>query len=97
MIEGIWALFLAFLSFVLPMAIPLFVQRWRTLLLVVGLGVAFFAWLTVEMPNPGSIPSGIGAFLGGLMLFGFAGGVIARLVQMLGRPKATSETDSSSR
>jgi hypothetical protein len=45
----------------------------------------FFGWLTVEMPTPGTIPEGIGAFLGGLMLFGFAAGAIAKFVTLVGR------------
>ncbi len=82
---GAWALLLAFLSFIVPMAIPLFVQRWRTLAIVLAVGVVFFGWMTLEMQSPGSIPAGIGAFLGGLMLFGFAAGMIARFVALVGR------------
>ncbi len=85
MIEGTLAIILAFFSFLIPMAIPLFAQRWRTLLIVVSVAALFFGWLTVEMPTPGTIPAGIGAFLGGLMLFGFAAGTIAKFVQLLGR------------
>jgi hypothetical protein len=87
-IEGIGALLLGFFSFVVPMAIPLMAQRWRTLLAILAVGAVFFGWLTLEMPVAGSIPAGIGAFLGGLMLFGFAAGTIARFVMLLGRRQA---------
>lgn len=97
MIEGIGALLLGFFSFVVPMAIPLMAERWRTLALVAVAGVGFFAWMTLEMPVAGSIPAVIGAFLGGMMLFGFAAGMIARFVMLVGRRPPTSETDSSSR
>jgi hypothetical protein len=91
--EGFFALIAATLSFLIAMAVPLFAQRWRTLGIIVAVGAVFFGWLTVEMPVAGSIPSGIGAFLGGLMLFGFAGGVIARFVTFLGRrPETEQET-----
>ena len=42
-------------------------------------------WLTLEMDTPGTIPAGIGAFLGGLMLFGFAAGAIAKFVALVGQ------------
>jgi len=85
MLDGIWAIFLAFICFLVPMAVPLFAQRWRTLIVILVLAAVFFGWLTLEMPSPGTIPAGIGAFLGGLMLFGFAAGAIAKFVQLLGR------------
>jgi hypothetical protein len=90
--EGFLALIAATLSFLIAMAIPLFAQRWRTLLVIVAVGALFFGWMTLEMPVAGSIPSGIGAFLGGLMLFGFAGGVIARLVTLLGRRREAGDS-----
>lgn len=85
MIEGAWAIFLAFICFLVPMAIPLFAMRWRSYVLVLAAAALFFGWLTLEMETPGTIPSGIGAFLGGLMLFGFAAGAIARLVSLIGK------------
>lgn len=85
MIEGIWAIFLAFICFLVPMAMPLFAQRWRTLVIIIAVAALFFGWLTVEMPTPGTIPAGIGSFLGGLMLFGFAAGAIAQFVTLVGR------------
>ena len=86
--ELVLAIVSATLSFLVAMAIPLFAQRWRTLAIVVGVGAMFFGWMTLELPVAGSIPSGIGAFIGGLMLFGFAAGVIARFVTLLGRRPA---------
>jgi len=85
LIEGAWAIFLAFICFLVPMAIPLFAMRWRSYVLVLAAAALFFGWLTLEMETPGTIPSGIGAFLGGLMLFGFAAGAIARLVSLIGK------------
>lgn len=85
MIEGTLAIILAFICFLVPMAVPLFAQRWRTLVIVLLLGAVFFGWLTLEMDTPGTIPAGIGAFLGGLMLFGFAAGAIAKFVALVGR------------
>ena len=94
MIEGAWAIFLAFICFLVPMAIPLFAQRWRSLFVMLAVAALFFGWLTLEMETPGTIPAGIGAFLGGLMLFGFAAGAIAKFVQLLGRrPDPTSLSD----
>jgi hypothetical protein len=84
-IEGTLAMFLAFICFLVPMAVPLFARRWRTLVIILVLAAVFFGWLTLEMETPGTIPAGIGAFLGGLMLFGFAAGAIAKFVQLLGR------------
>lgn len=89
--DALFALVLACLAFVVPMAIPLFAQRWRSLGLVVLAGALFFAWLTLEMPVEGTLPHGIGQFLGGLMLFGFGGGVIARFVSLLGRKAPEAE------
>ena len=85
MLEGIWAIVVAFVCFLVPMAVPLFAQRWRTLIIILVLAALFFGWLTLEMDTPGTIPAGIGAFLGGLMLFGFAAGAIAKFVALVGR------------
>ena len=89
MIEGMWAIFLAFICFLVPMAVPLFAMRWRTFLIVVAVAALLFAWMTVEMPVAGTIPASIGSFLGGLMLTGFAFGMIAKFVGLVGkRPEA---------
>lgn len=85
MIEGTLAIVLAFLCFLVPMAVPLFAQRWRTLVVILVVGALFFGWLTLEMDTPGTIPASLGAFLGGLMLFGFAAGAIAKFVALVGR------------
>jgi hypothetical protein len=81
---GAFALIASLLSFVVPLAIPLFAQRWRTFAAILALGAAFFAWLTSDI---GRDPSAnwIGPFLGGLMLLGFAAGAIAKFVMLLGR------------
>ncbi len=85
MIEGTLAIGLAFICFLVPMAVPLFAQRWRTLVIVLVVGAVFFGWLTLEVDQPGTIPASIGSFLGGLMLFGFAAGAIAKFVALVGR------------
>ena len=92
--DGAWAIFLAVICFVVPVAVPLFTQRWRSFLAVLLLGTLFFGWLTLEVNTPGTIPSGIGAFLGGLMLFGFAAGAIVKFVQLLGRRPEIAEPPS---
>jgi hypothetical protein len=87
---GAIAIIAAILAFLVPAAIPLFVQRRRTFAIVLALGVAFFAWLTWDIERaaigdpPGS-ENWIGPFLGGLMLFGFGAGVVAKFVMLLGR------------
>lgn len=83
---GLLAIFGSFLAFVVPLAIPLFVQRWRTLALVVGAAVVFFGWLTWDLARPDN-GNWIGPFFGGLMLFGFAGGVIAKFVMLVGQSR----------
>lgn len=85
MIEGAWAIFVACFCFVASMAVPLFAQRWRTFFIVLAIAVIFFGWLTLDLPNPGSIAAGIGTFIAGLMLTGFAFGAIARFVMLVGR------------
>jgi hypothetical protein len=83
---GLFAILASFLAFALPLGIPLMAQRWRSFFIVLALGAAFFAWLTWDLgrqpPGTESFP---GAFLGGLMLFGFAGGVVARFVMLVSR------------
>ena len=49
MIEGTIAIAAALLSFTVAVAIPLFAQRLRTFALILGLGAAFFAWLTRDI------------------------------------------------
>ncbi len=83
MIAGTIAIVAALLSFAVPLAIPLFAQRWRTFAIVLGLAVAFFAWLTWDLQRSGD--NWIGPFLGGLMLFGFGAGALAKLVMLLGK------------
>lgn len=87
--EWLLALVAAFLAFAIALAVPLFVQRWSRLALVVLVGAAFFAWLTWDL---GQAAAGeiklIGPLLGGLMLFGFAGGVIAKFVMLVARKPA---------
>ena len=78
--SGVLALVAAFLAFMVPIAVPLFVQRWRTLGIVVVAGVLFFAWV-----SPGGITQELGPFVFGLMLLGFAAGVIAKFVMLVGR------------
>lgn len=83
---GLVAIIASFFAFVVPLGIPLMAQRWRSYFMTLALGAAFFAWLTWDLgrqpPGTESFP---GAFLGGLMLFGFAGGAIARFVMLLSR------------
>ena len=86
---GVIAILASLLSFVVPLAIPLFAQRWRTFLIIVTLAIAFFTWLILDLQRTSlSEPPGsgnwIGPFLGGLMLFGFAGGALAKLVMLIG-------------
>lgn len=93
---GGWAIVLAFICFLAPMAMPLFTVRWKSFLILVGIAVLFFGWMTLEVPRPGTIPSAIGAFLGGLMLTGFAFGAIARFISLVGRrPEPASPTEST--
>ncbi len=83
---GVFAILLSFVAFAVPLGIPLLAQGWRSYAITLALGAAFFAWLTWDIgrlpPGSESFP---GPFLGGLMLFGFAGGAIARFVMLLSR------------
>jgi hypothetical protein len=81
--EGVLALSASLLAFVVPLALMLFLQRWRAFLVAVAAGVAVFAAMTVDFANGGTAI--VGQFLGGLMLFGFAGGTIAKFVMLLTR------------
>ena len=83
--SGALALFAAFVAFMAPVAIPLFAQRWRSLGIVVALGLLFFTWATLDLANPAGITQALGTFVLGLMLFGFAAGVIAKFVMLVGR------------
>lgn len=85
---GAIAIFAGLLCFAVPLAIPLFVQRWRSFAITVALGAAFFAWLTVDIEKAAGA-HWLGPFLGGLMLFGFAAGVIAKFVMLLARRPAS--------
>ena len=84
--SGVLALVGAFLAFAIPISIPLFAQRWRSYLVILAAGVMYFGWMTVDINAGGS---GLGGpFLGGLMLFGFAGGAIAKFVMLLSGAKS---------
>ncbi len=83
--SGAFALFAAFLAFAIPISIPLFAQRWRTFGAIVALGALFFAWVNHDLANPSGVSQMLGTFLLGLALFGFAGGVIAKFVMLVGR------------
>jgi hypothetical protein len=91
---GGWAIFLAFLCFLGPMAIPFFAVRWRSFLIQIVVAAAFFGWLTLEVGREGTIPAAIGSFLGGLMLTGFGFGAVARFAMLIGRP-TRSQSDST--
>jgi len=89
-IEGTFAIIAAVLAFLVPAAVPLFAQRWRTFMIILVLAAGFFAWLNwdiqrASLADPPGEPNWIGPFLGGLMLFGFAGGAIAKLVMLIGK------------
>lgn len=94
--SGIVAIVAAFLAFVVPLAITLLVQQWRTFFMVLAAAVAFFGWLTLDLQRgePSGLAALLGPLLGGLMLFGFAAGAIAKFVMLVGRRPA-SEIDSS--
>lgn len=81
--EGVLALFASFLAFVVPLALMLFMQRWRSFIVALALGAAVFAIMTADFANGGSAL--VGQFLGGLMLFGFAAGTIAKFAMLLSR------------
>ena len=84
--SGVFALLAAFFAFVIPMALPLLVQRWRSFAIQLAMGGLFFYWLNADITaNAGG--GAIGAFLGGLMLVGFGAGAIARFVMLLARPR----------
>lgn len=82
---GVVAIVTALLAFGIPIAVPLFAQRWQTLAVLLGLGVLFFGWVTLDLASPDGITQTLGSFTFGLMLFGFAAGVIAKFVMLLSR------------
>ncbi|WP_421760367.1 hypothetical protein [Devosia sp.] len=91
---GIFALILAFVAFAVAIAMPLFAQRWTTLAIMVAGAVLFFGFVTYDLPHPDGITQVLGPFVFGLMLFGFAAGVIAKFVMLLGRrPEDASEIE----
>lgn len=83
---GFIAIAVSGLAFLVPLAIPLFAQRWRSFALIVALAAVFFLWLNGDIESGGANP--IGPFLGGLMLFGFVAGAIAKFVMLVGRRPA---------
>jgi hypothetical protein len=80
---GVFAIIAAVLAFLVPLALPLFAQRWATLAMMVAVASLFFSWLYFDIASGTSM---IGSFLGGLMLIGFAFGAIAKFAILLGRP-----------
>jgi hypothetical protein len=83
--SGAFALVGAFLAFAIPIGVPLFVTTWRSFAIVVAAGVLVFAWVTFDLANPLGVTQSLGPFVFGLALFGFAAGVIAKFVMLLGR------------
>ena len=81
----------ALLSFAVPLAIPLFAQRWRTFAIILALAAAFFGWLTWDLQRASPGGNWIGPFLGGLMLFGFGAGAVAKFVMLLGKAQEPRE------
>ncbi len=86
MIEGTFAIVAATLAFLVPFAVPLFIQRWPTFAITVAVAAAIFAWLWFDIEA--SETHWLGSFLAGLMLFGFASGAIAKFAMLLGRRSA---------
>lgn len=83
--SGALALVAAFLAFAIPIAVPLFVTSWRGFAIVVGVGALFFTWVTFDLSTPTGVTQLLGPFILGLALVGFAGGVVAKFVMLLGR------------
>ena len=83
--SGALALVAAFFAFALPISLVLFVTSWRGLAAVVAAGLLFFTWVTFDLTNPAGVTQALGSFLLGLALIGFAAGVIAKFVMLLGR------------
>jgi hypothetical protein len=93
---GVVFFVVAILLFVFSIAVPLFAMRWKTLAVMVGLGGLSFWWLTTDIQAAGT-NHWLGSFLGGLMLFGFVAGVVAKFVMLLGgsRPDVPPTDDQS--
>lgn len=81
---GVIAIVTALLAFGIPIAVPLFAQRWQTLVILLVLGGLFFAWVNLDLATPGGMTHALGPFTFGLMLF-FAAGVIAKFVMLVSR------------
>lgn len=83
---GVVALILSLFAFAVPLAVPLFITRWRSFTVALALAALFFWWLNGDIQTaPGG--GAIGPFLGGLMLVGFCAGAIAKFVMLLSRPR----------
>jgi hypothetical protein len=87
MIEGTLAIIAAILAFLVPLAIPLFIQRWRTFAITTTAAAAITAWLWFDIEASGG-GHWLGSFIAGLMFAGFAFGAIAKLAMLLGRRPA---------
>ena len=83
--SGVIALVAAFLAFAVPLGVPLFTQSWRSFAIIIAAGVLFFTWVTFDLANPAGMTQALGPFVFGLALFGFAAGVIAKFVMLLGK------------
>lgn len=83
--QGLFAIVVAMLAFIVPLAIPLFAQSWRSFAIVLAIGLCCIGWLTVDMNTPGSPAQAVGSFIGGLILVGFSSGAIAKLAMLIGR------------
>ena len=83
--NGVFALFGAFLAFIIPMSVPLAAQRWQSLGIITAIGVALFVWVDIDLGNPTGFAQSLGPFVFGLMLFGFAAGVLAKFVMLISK------------
>lgn len=83
--NGVFAIFGAFVAFVIPMALPLAAQRLQSLGIIATIGIAVFVWIDIDLGNPDGVTQSLGPFVFGLMLFGFAAGVIAKFVMLMGK------------
>jgi hypothetical protein len=86
-VAGLFAILFGFLAFIVPLGLALSMRGWRQLGILAAAAALFFGWLTVDLENPEGLGQALGSFLGGLMLLGFACGVIARTVTLLGRSR----------
>jgi hypothetical protein len=83
--SGLAALFGAFIAFLVPMAVPLAAQRLQSLGIITVIGIAIFIWIDIDLGNPAGVTQSLGPFVFGLMLFGFAAGVIAKFVMLVAK------------